>query len=250
VTTPLHPLIGLSTYREQARWGVWDQPADLLPTTYADSVARAGGVPVLLPPQAPADAVEVVARLDGLVITGGADVDPARYGAEPHPRTVAWRTDRDAWELALLEAADARELPVLGICRGMQVMAVHRGGALEQHLPDAVGHEHHSPGGDEFGDVEVVTEAGSRLRMLLGDRQLVGCHHHQGVREHPGFTAVAHAADGTLEAMEGAGDRFEVAVQWHPETRTDAGIFAGLVAAATARLVCQDDDGSPPTSHT
>jgi putative glutamine amidotransferase len=235
VTTPLHPLIGLSTYREQARWGVWDQPADLLPTLYADAVARAGGVPVLLPPQEVANAPEAVARLDGLLITGGADVDPGRYGAEPHPATVAWRTDRDAWELALLEAADARELPVLGICRGMQVMAVHRGGSLDQHVPDAVGDDKHSPGGDAFGDVEVTTEAGTRLRTLLGDRQLVGCHHHQGVSKHPGFTAAAYADDGTLEAMEADGDRFEVAVQWHPETRQDAGLFAGLVAAALAR---------------
>ncbi|NUS52370.1 MAG: gamma-glutamyl-gamma-aminobutyrate hydrolase family protein [Nocardioidaceae bacterium] len=231
------PVVGLSTYREQARWGVWDQPADLLPTQYADAVGRAGGVPVLLPPQDPADAAAVVGRLDGLVITGGADVDPARYGADPHPRTVAWRTDRDAWELALLGAADALGLPVLGICRGMQVMAVHRGGTLEQHVPDAVGHETHSPGGDAFGEVEVSTAPGSRLRSLLGDRQRVGCHHHQGVREHPGFTAAAHADDGTLEAMEAAGARFQLAVQWHPETRADAGLFAGLVAAAAARLV-------------
>jgi putative glutamine amidotransferase len=227
-----NPLIGLSTYREQARWGVWDQPADLLPTLYADSVARAGGVPVLLPPQDPAQAETVIARLDGLVISGGADVDPGRYGADPHPQTVSWRTDRDAWELALLEAADARGIPVLGICRGMQVMAVHRGGVLDQHVPDAVGHETHSPGGDVFGDVDVSTESGTRLRMLLGDRQAVGCHHHQSVVKHPGYRAAAYADDGTLEAMEADGDRFEVAVQWHPETRADAGLFAGLVAAA------------------
>ena len=229
----MRPLIGLSTYREQARWGVWDQPADLLPTQYSDAVQRVGGIPVLLPPQDPAAAVDAVARLDGLVITGGADVDPGRYDAEPHPQTVSWRTDRDAWELALLDAADARDLPVLGICRGMQVMAVHRGGALEQHLPEVVGHETHSPGGDVFGHVEVDTCAGSRLRMLVGDTAAVGCHHHQAVREHPGFDAAAYAEDGTLEAMEAPGDRFLVAVQWHPETRADTGLFAGLVAAAT-----------------
>ena len=228
----LRPLVGLSTYREQARWGVWDQPADLLPTTYADAVARAGGVPVLLPPVPGADATAVVARLDGLVVTGGADVDPGRYGAEPHARTVTWRTDRDAWELSLLEAADARSLPVLGICRGMQVMAVHRGGSLDQHLPDLVGHETHSPGGPEFGSVEVRTCPGTRLEMLVGPTGDVACHHHQAVREHPGFTAAAFAEDGTLEAMEAPGDRFLLAVQWHPETRADAGLFSGLVAAA------------------
>ena len=230
----MRPLIGLSTYREQARWGVWDQPADLLPSSYAEAVARAGGVPVLLPPQAPASAPYVVERLDGLVVTGGADVDPARYGAEPHPRTASWRVDRDAWEVALLEAADARALPVLGICRGMQLMAVQRGGRLDQHLPDKVGHETHSPGGDVFGDVDVHTSPGTRLRMLVGDRHNVGCHHHQAVASHPGFTAAAYAEDGTLEAIEAPGDRFLVAVQWHPETRADAGLFAGLVAAATS----------------
>ncbi len=232
----LHPLIGLSTYREQARWGVWDQPADLLPSSYADSVARAGGVPVLLPPAPASDAAAVVDRLDGLVVTGGADVEPARYGAPVHPRTVAWRSDRDAWELALLEAAADRGLPVLGICRGMQLMAVHGGGSLDQHLPDTVGHPVHSPTGPEFGDVSVATLAGSRLRQLVGDRAWVGCHHHQAVAEHPGYTASAYAEDGTLEAMEVPGERFAVAVQWHPETRADAGLFLGLVAAATERL--------------
>jgi putative glutamine amidotransferase len=230
----VRPLIGLSTYREQARWGVWDQPADLLPTRYADSIQRAGGVPVLLPPIEPTAATYAVGRLDGLVIAGGADVDPGRYGADPHPLTVSWRTDRDAWELALLEAAEGRQLPVLGICRGMQVMAVHSGGTLDQHLPDSVGHQTHSPSGPEFGDVDIETVPGTRLRMLLGDRSSVGCHHHQSVREHPGFIVAARAEDGTVEAIEAPGERFRLAVQWHPETRADAGLFAGLVAAATS----------------
>jgi putative glutamine amidotransferase len=230
------PLIGLSTYREQARWGVWDQPADLLPTLYADAIAAAGGAPVLLPPQDPASAAAVVSALQALVITGGADVDPGRYGSEPHPQTVSWRTDRDAWEIALLEAADQRGLPVLGICRGMQVMAVQRGGTLEQHLPDEVGHETHSPGGDQFGNVDVSVREGTRLRALVGEHGNVGCHHHQAVREHPGFVPAAYADDGTMEAMEAPGDRFLVAVQWHPETRADAGLFAGLVAAASSRV--------------
>jgi putative glutamine amidotransferase len=175
-----------------------------------------------------------VAALDGLVITGGADVDPGRYGADPHPQTISWRTDRDAWEIALLSAADELDLPVLGICRGMQVMAVQRGGTLEQHLPDEVGNETHSPGGDEFGHVDVSVCEGTRLRTLVGEHGNVGCHHHQAVREHPGFVAAAYADDGTMEAMEAPGDRFLVAVQWHPETRADAGLFAGLVAAATS----------------
>jgi putative glutamine amidotransferase len=232
---PLRPVIGLSTYREQARWGVWDQAADLLPSQYADAVSRAGGVPVLLGPQDPTHAADVVRRLDGLVVTGGADVDPSRYGAEPDPRTTGWREDRDSWEIALLEAADAIDLPVLGICRGMQVMAVAHGGDLVQHVPDVVGDDSHSPGGDAFGEVEVATEPGTRLRQLVGDQVFVGCHHHQAVREHPGFVPSAVADDGTLEAMEAPGDRFAIAVQWHPETRADAGLFAGLVAAALER---------------
>ena len=235
------PLIGLTTYREQAAWGVWDQRADLLPTQYAAAVEATGGVPVLLPPVSAGSttgiagaAAAVVARLDGLVISGGADVDPERYGEQAHPRTASWRADRDAWESALLDAADAIGLPVLGVCRGMQVMAVHAGGALDQHVPDLVDHEQHSPGGDEFGAIEVTTTPGSRLAGLVGDRLSVNCHHHQGVRTHPGFDAAAHAADGTLEAMEATGERFCVGVQWHPETAADAGLLAGLVRAAAS----------------
>ena len=229
------PLIGLTTYREDAAWGVWDQRADLLPAQYAAAVVACGGIPVLLPPtDTPGAADVVVARLDGLVISGGADVDPTRYGAEAHPRTANWRPDRDAWELALLDAAAAVELPVLGVCRGMQVMAVHAGGRLDQHTPDLVGHEDHSPGGDRFGAVPVRTAAGSRVATLIGDSLSVNCHHHQSVADHPGFAAVAHAADGTLEAMEAAGERFCVAVQWHPETAADVGLLAGLVRSAAA----------------
>ena len=229
------PLIGLTTYREDASWGVWQQRADLLPTQYAAAVESTGGVPVLLPPVGqPGAADAVVARLDGLVISGGADVDPERYGQAAHDRTTGWRPDRDAWESALLDAADAAGLPVLGVCRGMQVMAVHAGGVLDQHLPDTVDHDGHSPGGDEFGAVPVTTAAGTRVAALVGDRLSVNCHHHQSVREHPGFTAVAHAADGTLEAMEAPGDRFCVGVQWHPETAADVGLLAGLVCAAAS----------------
>ncbi|MDF1602398.1 gamma-glutamyl-gamma-aminobutyrate hydrolase family protein [Nocardioides sp. YIM 152315] len=233
------PLIGLTTYREVAAWGVWQQRADLLPTQYAAAVEETGGVPVLLPPVTPAAAAEaVVARLDGLVVSGGADVDPERYAEAPHPRTTGWRPDRDAWEVALLDAAEAAGLPVLGVCRGMQVMAVRSGGALDQHLPDLVDHERHSPGGDEFGAIEVTTTPGTRVAALLGDRLSVNCHHHQSVRTHPGFEATAHASDGTVEAIElshqGQGDRFCIGVQWHPETAADVGLLAGLVRAAAA----------------
>lgn len=231
------PLIGLSTYREQARWGAWDQSADLLPTPYARSVEAAGGVPVLLPPTMPyaEAAAAVVARLDGLVISGGADVSPQRYGEQPHERTRAWRDDRDAWELALLDAADETALPLLGVCRGMQVMAVHAGGVLDQHVPDQVGHDRHNPGADAFGETSVSLAPGSRLASAVGSSLTVHCHHHQSVRQHPGFTAAAWSDDGLLEAMEATGDRLCVAVQWHPEVATDAGLFRALVEAASSR---------------
>ena len=229
------PLIGLTVYREEAAWGVWHQRADLLPAQYAEAVTSVGGVPVLLPPSdLPGAAEAAVARLDGLVISGGADVDPGRYDAEPHPRTANWRPDRDAWETALLDAAAAADLPVLGVCRGMQLMAVHAGGSLDQHTPDLVGHEDHSPGGDAYGQVAVSTAAGSRVAALVGDAVSVNCHHHQSVAAHPGFEASARAADGTLEAMEAPGERFCVAVQWHPETAADVGLLAGLVEAAAS----------------
>jgi putative glutamine amidotransferase len=231
------PVIGLSTYREQARWGAWDQSADLLPTLYARAIEAAGGVPVLLPPTTPyaEAATAVVARLDALVISGGADVSPERYGEQPHERTRAWRDDRDGWELALLDAADTAGLPLLGVCRGMQVMAVHAGGALEQHVPDQVGHDRHNPGADAFGETTVSLAPGSRLASVLGASLSVHCHHHQSVRDHPGFAAAAWSEDGLLEAMEATGDRLCVAVQWHPEVAADAGLFKALVGAASSR---------------
>ena len=227
------PVVGLTTYRQSAAWGVWNTTADVLPTEYAVAVEAAGGIPLLLPPvAAPGAAARVVSRIDALVVAGGADIEPSRSGAEPHALTAGWRPDRDAWELALLTAADAAGTPVLGICRGMQLMAVHAGGTLDQHTPDLVGHEGHSPGGDAYGSIDVTTESGSRLAGLVGPRVEVSCHHHQSVATHPGFTAVARAADGTLEAMEAVGDRWCVAVQWHPETRVEVGLMAGLVSAA------------------
>jgi putative glutamine amidotransferase len=241
------PVVGLTTYRQTAAWGVWDTRADLLPTEYAVAVEAAGGVPLLLPPVArEGAAARVVARIDALVVSGGADVDPERYGATPHERTTGWQPERDAWELALLTAAHEAGLPVLGICRGMQLMAVHAGGTLDQHTPDLVGHESHSPGGDAYGSIEVDTTPGSRLAGLVGPRVEVSCHHHQSVASHPSFVAVARATDGTLEAMEAAGDRYCLAVQWHPETRDEVRLMAGLVAAA--REHATRDRAPHPTS--
>jgi len=231
------PVIGISTYREPANWLVWNAvPAVLVPATYVDAVRAGGGIPVLLPPLGPGDdASTVVGRLDGLVIAGGADVNPSRYGATPHERTSGWRDDRDVSEFALLDAAEDLGLPVLGICRGMQVMAVRAGGQLNQHVPDTVGGTSHSPGGDRYGPIDVSPVPGTRFASIVGDTIAARCHHHQSVTDAPGFTFCAYAADGTPEAMEVTGDRFVLAVQWHPETTADVRIFQALALAAIER---------------
>jgi putative glutamine amidotransferase len=226
------PVVGITTYREQARWGVWDVLADVVHAAYARALESAGAAVVLLPPGAPANAATVIGRVDALVVAGGADVAPDRYGAAAHPRTTGTRADRDAWELALLDAAAAVDLPTLMVCRGMQLEAARVGGVLDQHTPDVVGHEQHSPGADVYGDVEVTTVPGTTVAGLIGTERVVRCHHHQSVHTHPGLLAAAHAADGTVEAVEHPGRRFWVGVQWHPETQDDAGLFRGLVAAA------------------
>lgn len=234
------PLVGLSCYREPAEWGVWTTRADLLPADYADMVVAAGGLPVLLPAAAAdlpdadlaAAAAAAARRLDALVITGGADVDPTRYGAVAEPLTDPPRIDRDAWELALIAAADAAALPLLGVCRGMQLMAVAGGGTLHQHLPELLqGSTLHSPGGDEYGTVEIGVRPGSMVAGAVGATVVAACHHHQSVASHPGFDPVAASADGVLEAIERPGERFCVAVQWHPEIGRDARLFRALVAA-------------------
>ncbi|MEO6504593.1 MAG: gamma-glutamyl-gamma-aminobutyrate hydrolase family protein [Terrimesophilobacter sp.] len=236
------PIIGISTYRQNAAWSSWvETPADLLPSAYAESVSATGGVPLLIPPVGSAAAAEaLVSRLDGLILSGGSDVNPALYRQEPHPSVTRWQDDRDASEMWLLDAAMFRQLPVLGICRGMQVMAVHAGGALVQHLPDASGNTNHSGAGSEYGSTAVTIEAGHRISTLTDPDLVVACHHHQAVASHPGFVATAHSSDGTLEAMESQGERFEVAVQWHPETTTDKGLFSGLITAAASYTSADD----------
>jgi putative glutamine amidotransferase len=234
------PMVGISAYCEQARWGVWDVAAMVLPRRYADRVAQAGGIPVLLPPTTGIE--DALSRLDGLVLPGGGDVDPARYGAQRRPETTSVNEDRDAAELALLEAALTRKLPVLGICRGMQVINVALGGSLHQHLPDVVGHDQHSPKPGNFGSHEVKVAPGSRLAAILGHTALdvhlpadVPTHHHQGInRLGAGLTATAWAEDGTVEAFEldPAECPFGLAVQWHPEAGDDLRLFTALVDAA------------------
>ncbi len=229
------PIIGISTYREPASWGQWQQvPAVLLPTRYVDAVRAGGGTPVLLPPIGPGDdAGALMSRLDGLVVAGGADVNPSRYGEHPGQHTTNWRDDRDVSEYALLDAADDLGLPVLGICRGMQVMASRAGGRLIQHVPDLVGDDKHSPGPGLYGPVEVDTVPGTRIAEILGPSIVTRCHHHQSVAEHPGFVVSGRSPDGIPEAMEVASGRFVLAVQWHPETDTDIRLFRALATAAS-----------------
>jgi putative glutamine amidotransferase len=227
----------LTTYIEHARWGVWDTPAALLPASYVEVVAAAGGLPVLLPPVVPGDlavaAAAVVAGVDGLVLTGGADVDPGRYGADAHPETDAPRADRDGWELALVRAALAADRPVLAVCRGAQVLNVAQGGTLHQHLPDVVGDNAHRPVPGSFGRVPVTVVGGSRLAAIVGEAPEVDCHHHQAIdRLGEGLVVSARAADGTIEGVELTGPRFAIGVQWHPEQAGDERLFVALVEAA------------------
>lgn len=227
------PRIGLTSYRESARWGVWDEAADLLPASYAGSVSAAGGAPMLLPPGRPGTADAVLDGLHGLIIAGGADVDPVRYGQDRHPRTDPARTDRDGWELALVAGALDRDLPVLAICRGMQVLNVALGGDLLQHLPDQIGSDQHCPTVGVHGRHPVSFAAGSGLASILGERAVVATYHHQAVRRlGERLTATGWAADGTVEAVEYAGAGWVVGVQWHPEVHDGQLLFAAFVQAA------------------
>ncbi|WP_116051767.1 gamma-glutamyl-gamma-aminobutyrate hydrolase family protein [Amycolatopsis palatopharyngis] len=226
------PIIGLTTYAERTRFGVWDVESAVLHQSYVDSVVRAGGVPVLLPPTG-APHRELIPLLDALVLTGGADIEPARYGRAAHPATVT-RPDRDAAEFALTEAALGATIPVLGVCRGMEVLNVALGGTLVQHLPEVTGTAAHQPDVAVFGDTVVRLAEGSRAAGVLGTETACRCYHHQAVDGlGEGLRAVGWAADGTIEAVELPGERFVLGVQWHPEQDSaDLRLFGALVEAA------------------
>ncbi|MDQ3867773.1 MAG: gamma-glutamyl-gamma-aminobutyrate hydrolase family protein [Actinomycetota bacterium] len=228
----MKPVIGITTYAEQARWGVWDVPTALAPMSYVSAVTSAGGRPLLVPPSE--DAIdETLDALDGLLFSGGSDLDPSLYGAEPHPTVNGTRPDRDRAELALMRAALGRDMPVLAVCRGMEVMNVALGGDLVQHLPDVVGHENHKHTPGVFGDHDVDVEPESRLGAVLGNRAPVKSHHHQGVgRLGSGLVDVAWAEDGTIEGVEDPGRRFALGVLWHPEQGEDFELFRTLVEEA------------------
>lgn len=230
------PLIGITTYLEWARYGVWHTEGPVLPRSYVDAMTAAGGVPMLIPPLGDGFG-EIVAGLDGLVLSGGADIDPARYGQQPHDKTVGTRPQRDAFELALLDAALAARLPVLGVCRGVELLNVAFGGTLTQHLPDVVEHSAHQPAPGVFGTNRFTLREGSRLAGIVGTEPSGQCHHHQALDElGSGLTAVGFASDGTIEAVEREGEEFVCGVQWHPEeTLDDVRLFAALVEAARGR---------------
>jgi putative glutamine amidotransferase len=234
----IRPVLGLTTYLQQAQTGVWDVKASFLPAIYIEGVTLAGGIATLLPPQ-PVDAEiadRVLDGLNGLVITGGKDVDPAAYGQAPHPNTEPPAKDRDAWEFALLDRALKRGIPVLGICRGAQILNVALGGTLHQHLPEVVGHNWHQAGNARFNTSAIQTVPGTRLAALIGESTDAQCYHHQAIAElGQGLIATAWDPDGVIEAVEIPGDRFVVAVQWHPEERLDdLRLFSGVVEAAAA----------------
>ena len=231
------PLIGLTTYLQQAQTGVWDLPAVFLQKDYLDAVTAAGGIATLLPPQPvdPEIAARVLDGLEGLIITGGRDINPVRYGHQPHPSTEAPAHDRDDWEFALLDGALRRGMPVLGICRGAQLLNVALGGTLHQSLPDTLGHNRHQQGNGVFGTSVLGIVAGSRLADLVSDGTEVQCYHRQAIdRLGNGLVVSARDADGVIEAVEMLGDEFVVAVQWHPEVGPESSrVFSGLVGAAS-----------------
>lgn len=228
------PVVGITTYVTPARWGYWDLEAALIPAAYVQAVERAGGRPLLVPPTEQG-IDETLDALDALVFSGGSDIDPETYGEQPHPETFGVHAERDRAELALLERALERDMPVLGICRGSQVLNVALGGDLHQHLPDVVGHEEHKhdpPG--VFADHDVTIEPGTKLSELFSaETTNVKSHHHQGFRElGEGLVETAVAEDGTVEAVEEPTKRFAVGVLWHPEAGENMRLFDALVREA------------------
>ena len=234
--------IGVTTYLEPVVMGLWNRPGSMLPRVYSDCVLAAGAAVMTLPPQPPT--ADVVARVldgvDGLMLTGGKDVDATLYGQQPHPENDAPRPDRDAWEIALVRAAIERDLPLLGICRGLQVLNVALGGTLIQHLPDVIGSNRYSYGNATFADNPVITVPGTRTAEILGSGLTVKSYHHQALdRVAPGLTVSARGVDGSddgiVQAVDIDGVTFGVAVQWHPEeSPDDLRLFQALVAAAEA----------------
>jgi putative glutamine amidotransferase len=244
------PVIGICAALERASWSVWDQPAVLLPLAYVEAVQRAGGMVAMLPPDSRLadDPQQALALIDGLILAGGADVDPSSYGQDAHPQTVGTVPERDAFELALARGAIEREMPVLGICRGMQLLNVARGGTLVQHLPERFGHEEHRrvPGSFDGAEHDVILTEGSLAARAAGEiMHVTKSHHHQGVDRLGDGLIVTGASllDELPEAIEWAGGssdrRFVLGVQWHPEADVASSVVAALVDAAAATRVAE-----------
>jgi putative glutamine amidotransferase len=233
------PVIGICTAVEEASWGGWAVVCNLSPRSYALTVQAAGGMALLLPPDdaAAEQPSEMLDRVDGLMLAGGSDVDPASYGAQPHPQTRGSWPERDRFELALAHAALEREMPLLGICRGMQMLNVSLGGTLIQHLPDRVGHEEHRHTPGQFGDHEVRLEPDSLAARAVGsETAVVKSHHHQGIDElGEGLAVVGWAdLDDTVEAVELPDKPYALGVLWHPEEDERSNVIGSLVEAARA----------------
>ena len=226
------PLIGITTYAQPAKFGAWDLPSALVPLMYVEAVERAGGRALLIPPSENG-VEETLDALDGVIFSGGADIDPGEYGADAHPETDEPQSRRDRSELALLSAALDRDLPVLAICRGSQLLNVLRGGDIDQHLPETVGHVDHRETRGVFSDHDVEVADGTRLAEVIGSSAVVKSSHHQGIGSvGTGLVPSASAHDGTLEALEDPSKRFALGVLWHPEAADDGRLFEALVEEA------------------
>jgi putative glutamine amidotransferase len=228
------PVVGITTYLTPASFGAWELDAALVPADYVRAVVRAGGVPLLVPPGAAA--AETLDAVDALVFSGGSDLDPELYGAaETHAETVGVMRERDDFELALMREALARDLPILAICRGSQVLNVALGGDLEQHVPDRIGANTHKETAGIFAEHDVAVLGETRLASILGNRHDVKSHHHQGYGSlGSGLREAARAPDGTVEALEAPARRFTLGVLWHPEAGEDMALFETLVEEAAA----------------
>jgi putative glutamine amidotransferase len=228
----MKPVVGITAYAEEVSWGAWVEAAALVPLSYVRAVEQAGGRPLVVPPGE--DSIEeTLSVLDGIVFSGGSDLDPNHYGAEPHPETKEVREGRDRAEMALLKAALERDMPVLAVCRGSQVLNVALGGDLVQHLPEILGHEGHRLLPGEWSDHDVRLDPESRVGDMLGERTPVKSHHHQGFGQiGEGLRETGWADDGTVEALEDPIRRFAVGVLWHPEEGEDMALFEGLVQEA------------------
>lgn len=228
----MRPLIGITSYAEEVRMGVWQEESAVIPLAYVRAVEHAGGRPLVIPP-VEEGIEETLDALHGIIFSGGGDLDPATYGADPHPSTDKPKPWRDGPELAMLRAALDRDMPVLAICRGSQLLNVARGGDLVQHLPDELAHEQHKEQPGSFSEHGVSIEPQSRLGTLLGEHAPVKSHHHQGMgRIGDGLRPVAWAEDGIVEGLEDPGKRYALGVLWHPEEGEDFALFQGLVDEA------------------